>query len=107
MDDYSRAVAGYSVSFDSPSAIHTALTLHQAIWTKRDSKWSICGIPEHFYTDHGSDFTSDHLEQVAIDLRINLLFSKIGVPRGRGKSNDSFSQLINFFGIFTRIYWKF
>lgn len=85
MDDYSRAVAGYSVSFAAPSAIHTALTLHQAIWTKRDSKWSICGIPEHFYTDHGSDFTSDHLEQVAIDLRINLLFSKVGVPRGRGK----------------------
>ncbi|MCH0447937.1 transposase, partial [Enterococcus faecium] len=85
MDDYSRAIAGYSVSFDSPSAIHTALTLHQAIWTKRDSKWPICGIPEHFYTDHGSDFTSDHLEQVAIDLRINLLFSKVGVPRGRGK----------------------
>ncbi|MEY8500346.1 hypothetical protein [Enterococcus avium] len=45
----------------------------------------ICGIPEHFYTDHGSDFTSDHLEQVAIDLKINLLFSKVGVPRGRGK----------------------
>ncbi|MBU5362170.1 DDE-type integrase/transposase/recombinase [Enterococcus raffinosus] len=85
MDDYSRAIAGYSVSFDSPSAIQTALTLHQAIWTKRDSKWPICGIPEHFYTDHGSDFTSDHLEQVAIDLRINLLFSKVGVPRGRGK----------------------
>ncbi|EOH82923.1 Mu transposase C-terminal domain-containing protein [Enterococcus malodoratus] len=85
MDDYSRAIAGYSVSFDAPSAIHTALTLHQAIWTKQDSKWPICGIPEHFYTDHGSDFTSDHLEQVAIDLRINLLFSKVGVPRGRGK----------------------
>ncbi len=58
--------------------------MHQAIWTKRDSEWPICGIPETFYTDHGSDFTSEHLEQIAADLRINLIFSKVGVPRGRG-----------------------
>ena len=97
MDDYSRAIAGYSVFFDSPSAIHTALTLHQAIWTKRDPQWPICGIPEHFYTDHGSDFTSEHLEQVAIDLRINLVFSKVGVPRGRGKIERFFHTVNQLF----------
>src|SRR5262249_40570881 len=31
LDDYSRAVAGYAVSFSAPSAIQTALTLRQAI----------------------------------------------------------------------------
>lgn len=97
MDDYSRAIAGYSLSFDSPTALHTALTLRQAIWTKRDSKWPICGIPEYFYTDHGSDFTSEHLEQVAIDLRINLLFSKVGVPRGRGKIERFFHTVNQLF----------
>ncbi|WP_404456879.1 Mu transposase C-terminal domain-containing protein (plasmid) [Virgibacillus necropolis] len=85
MDEYSRAIAGYFLTFQDPTAIHTALVLHQAIWRKGNPEWQICGIPEKFYTDHGSDFTSNHLEQVAIDLKINLLFSAVGVPRGRGK----------------------
>ena len=85
LDDYSRAIAGYYLSFESPTAINTSLVLHQAIWKKGNRDWPICGIPEKFYTDHGSDFTSKHLEQVAIDLKINLVFSTVGVPRGRGK----------------------
>lgn len=85
LDEYSRGVSGYFLTFQAPSAIHTALVLHQAIWRKGNPDWTICGIPEHFYTDHGSDFTSNHLEQVAIDLKINLVFSAVGVPRGRGK----------------------
>lgn len=85
LDEFSRSVVGYNLSFNAPSAIQTSLTLHQAIWQKKDQRWPVCGIPENFYTDHGSDFTSQHLEQVAIDLRINLIFSRIGVPRGRGK----------------------
>jgi len=31
-DDYSRAIAGFSFSFDAPSSIRTALALRQAIW---------------------------------------------------------------------------
>ncbi|SFJ69868.1 putative transposase [Halobacillus dabanensis] len=85
MDDYSRAVAGYFLSFNAPSAIQTSLALHQAIWQKERKDWNVCGIPEKFYTDHGSDFTSNHLEQVAVDLKMNLIFSTVGVPRGRGK----------------------
>ncbi|WP_051428437.1 Mu transposase C-terminal domain-containing protein [Bacillus sp. J33] len=85
LDDYSRAVAGYFLTFQAPSAIQTSLVLHQAIWKKSNPDWPICGIPEKFYTDHGSDFTSNHLEQVTIDLKINLIFSTVGVPRGRGK----------------------
>ncbi len=32
-----------------------------------------------------SDFTSKHMEQVAGDIRMELVFSEKGVPRGRGK----------------------
>ena len=35
-----------------------------------------------------------HMEQVAIDLKINLMFSKVGVPRGRGKI-ERFFQTVN------------
>lgn len=84
-DDYSRAAAGYAVSLDAPSAIGTALALRQAIWRKSDPSWPVCGIPRVFYTDHGSDFTSQHMEQVAADLKMRLVFSTPGKPRGRGK----------------------
>ncbi|WP_249871616.1 Mu transposase C-terminal domain-containing protein [Oceanobacillus saliphilus] len=97
LDDYSRAVAGYFLTFQDPSAIQTSLVLHQAIWRKRNPDWQICGIPEKFYTDHGSDFTSNHLEQVAIDLKINLVFSTVGVPRGRGKIERFFSTINQLF----------
>ncbi|MBC1211098.1 Mu transposase C-terminal domain-containing protein [Listeria booriae] len=85
MDDYSRSIAGYYLSLKAPSSIQTALALYQAIKPKEKKQWAINGIPEKFYTDHGSDFVSKHMEQVAIDLKMNLLFSKVGVPRGRGK----------------------
>lgn len=97
LDDYSRAVAGYFLTFENPSAINTSLVLHQAIWRKSSPDWQICGIPEMFYTDHGSDFTSNHLEQVATDLKINLVFSAIGVPRGRGKIERFFLTINQLF----------
>ena len=85
IDDYSRAIAGYYFVFKSPSALQTALALRQAIWGKSDHKWEICGIPEILYTDHGSDFTSRHLEMACADLKIDLVFSMVGKPRGRGR----------------------
>ncbi|ETW96640.1 MAG: hypothetical protein ETSY1_25825 [Candidatus Entotheonella factor] len=93
MDDYSRAIAGFRLSFEAPSAIQTALTLRQAIWRKPLPKWKIVGIPSVFYTDHGSDFTSEHLEQVSIDLKMSLVFSEPGMPRGRGKIERFFRTL--------------
>jgi putative transposase len=84
-DDHSRVIAGYAVNLGAPSALQTALALRQAIWRKSEPGWHVCGIPAVLYTDHGSDFTSRHLEQVAADLRIRLVFSLQGQPRGRGK----------------------
>ena len=43
------------------------------------------GVPECLSTDHGSDFTSKHLEAVGVDLKMALIFSQVGRPRGRGK----------------------
>lgn len=96
-DDYSRCIAGYFLTFDRPNTLNTALALRQAIGRKADPRWRICGIPEVFYTDHGSDFTSQHMEQVCADLQSQLIFSTAGVPRGRGKIERFFqtvSQLL-------------
>lgn len=94
LDDHSRAVAGYLLSFEAPSAIQTALALRQAIWRKEESSWPVCGIPDVFYTDHGSDFVSKHMEQVAADLPMRLVFSTPGQPRGRGKI-ERFFRTVN------------
>jgi len=93
IDDYSRAVAGYFLSFEAPCALRTSLALRQAIWRKEDARWMVCGIPEVLYTDHGSDFTSRHLEQVSADLKIRLVFSLPGKPRGRGRIERFFATI--------------
>ena len=97
LDDYSRAVAGYRLSVAAPSALQTALALRDAIWRKLEPAWHVCGIPDVFYTDHGSDFTSQHLEQVALDLSMQLIFSTVGVPRGRGKIERFFQTVSQLF----------
>jgi putative transposase len=93
IDDYSRAVAGHFLSFEAPCTLNTSLALRQAIWRKEDARWMVCGIPEVLYTDHGSDFTSRHPEQVSADLKIRLVFSLPGKPRGRGRIERFFATI--------------
>jgi putative transposase len=94
IDDYSRAIAGYYLGFDPPSSLRTSLALRQGIWRKAHPHWHICGIPEVFYSDNGADFTSNHLEQVAADLKMRLVFSIPGKPQGRGRI-ERFFRTIN------------
>ena len=93
IDDHSRAIAGYTVFLGAPSALQTALALRQAIWCKAGPTWPICGIPDALYVDHGSDFTSHHMEQVAAELRIELTFSTVRRPQGRGKVERFFGTV--------------
>ena len=93
LDDRSRAISGYHLTVKAPSAFNTSLALRQAIWRKEDPSWPVCGIPEILYTDHGSDFTSKHIEQVCADLKIELIYSSVGKPRGRGKIERFFDTI--------------
>src|SRR3546814_20582405 len=52
-----------------------------------------CGMPDVLYVDHGSDFTSLHLEQAAADLRIRLIYSAVARPQGRGKIERLFRTI--------------
>ena len=94
MDDHSRAICGFTVFTGAPSAMNTALALRQAIWRKTDPTWAMCGIPDVLHVDHGSDFTSHHLERTAIELRIRIIHSTVGRPQGRGKI-ERFFRTIN------------
>jgi putative transposase len=96
-DDYSRCIAAYGIWLEHPNTLNTCLTLRQAIWRKSDPRWIICGIPAIFYTDHGSDFTSKQLEQVSADLKMQLVFSTAGMPRGRGRIERFFQTMDQLF----------
>ncbi len=93
MDDYSRAICGYTVFTGAPSAMNTALALRQAIWRKPDPGWTMCGIPDILHVDHGTDFTSRHLEHTAAELRIRIIHSAVGRPQGRGKIERFFGTI--------------
>ncbi len=97
MDDHSRAIAGFFLTTDAPSAMNTALALRRAIWRKADPDWVICGIPEQLYVDNGSDFISENIEQACIGLKIRLIHSRPGRPRGRGKIERFFRTVNDMF----------
>ena len=73
------------------------MALRQAIWRKEDARWVVCGIPDVLYTDNGSDFKSNHLEQVGAELKIRLVFSIPGKARGRGRIERFFATVNEMF----------
>jgi putative transposase len=93
MDDHSRAIAGYLVFLGAPSALQTSLALRQAIWRKQSPDWPVCGVPDVLYVDHGSDFTSEHLDQAAAALRFQIIYSAVARPQGRGKIERFFGTV--------------
>ena len=93
VDDHSRAVAGYMVFLGAPCVLNTCLALRHAIWRKADPAWPVCGVPDVLYVDHGSDFTSRHLDRVAADLRFRVVYSAVGRPQGRGKVERLFGTI--------------
>jgi len=97
LDDYSRAIAGYYIGFEPPSSMRIGSALRQAIWSKDDPDWRICGIPEKLYSDCGSDFRSEHIEQVSIALKFELINTLPGKPQGKGKLERFFGTVNQMF----------
>jgi putative transposase len=87
IDTYSRCIMGIHLGFDAPSAWVVCLALRHAILPKQYSSayelrgdWGTYGVPQYLYTDRGKDFRSQHLQQVASELKI--------VPCLRRKPSD-------------------
>jgi putative transposase len=75
IDTYSRCIVGVNLGFDAPSSQVVALALRHAILPKQygaeyklNCDWGTYGKPQHFYTDGGKDFRSNHVQQIATDL---------------------------------------
>ncbi len=79
VDTYSRAIVGMYLSMEPRSCAVVCLGLRHAILPKQYSSayeltqvWGTYGVPEYIYTDGGKEFNSNHLEQVAAELKIVL-----------------------------------
>lgn len=75
IDTYSRCIMGINLGFDAPSSQVVALALRHAILPKHygseyslSCEWGTFGTPQHFYTDGGKDFRSNHLTQISVQL---------------------------------------
>ena len=90
IDDYSRADCGILLLVQQPvSVANRAGPASGDLEESRTPHWIVFGIPDVLYTDNGSDFTSAHLEQVAANIKMRLVFSAPGHPRGRGRIERS------------------
>lgn len=70
-DDKSRAIAGYRLSWSARSRDPDGIDVAAGeSFGKKTCEGLVCGIPDVFYTDHGTDFTSVHLSQVGADLKM-------------------------------------
>jgi putative transposase len=75
IDTYSRCIMGINLGFDAPSSQVVALALRHAILPKKygaeyklNCEWGTYGKPQHFYTDGGKDFRSNHVQQIGVNL---------------------------------------
>ncbi|MEA5504857.1 transposase family protein [Halotia wernerae UHCC 0503] len=75
IDSYSRCIMGINLGYDPPSSQVVALALRHAILPKQygseyglHEEWGTFGSPQHFYTDGGKDFRSNHLQQIGVQL---------------------------------------
>ncbi|MHC5833042.1 MAG: Mu transposase C-terminal domain-containing protein, partial [Nostoc sp.] len=72
IDSYSRCIMGINLGYDAPTSQVVALALRHAILPKQynseyglHEEWGTSGLPQHFYTDGGKDFRSNHLHQIS------------------------------------------
>jgi putative transposase len=93
LDADSRAVPGYAVSTKHPDAWVIALTFWRAIMPKPDRPCEICGIPESFETDRGSDFLSDAIAATLAGLGTIHIPDPPYYPNNKGKVERFFRTL--------------
>jgi len=92
IDVYSRCIAGFYLSLESPSAVSVGLCLTHAVFNKDtylkkfeiDGTWPIFGKPNSIYVDQGSDFKSQALKRGCQQNGIKIFYRRVGAPHLHG-----------------------
>ena len=92
IDEFSRAVLGFHLSLEAPSATSVGLCLVHSIlpkddWANRiglDFPWPMHGRPDEIYVDNGSDFHSEAVERGCDAWGMKINFRPGGMPHFGG-----------------------
>ena len=93
MDVYSRAVAGFHVSFDAPSVTSVALCVAHSVLPKEDwltsrglgsLEWPVCGLMDTIHVDNGPEFRSSTFRDACAMHGIHLEYRPVRQPRFGG-----------------------
>jgi len=92
IDEFSRAILGFHVSLEAPSATSVGLCLVHSIlpkeqWAGRiglQFDWPMHGRPDCLYVDNGSDFHSEAVEKGCIAWGMNIEYRPPGMPHFGG-----------------------
>ncbi len=93
LDEYSRTVAGFSLSTAYPDAWSIALALYHAVRPKAHPAWLNHGLPEVIQPDHGRDFLSSAIEISCAYLGIQIDPDPPHYPNRKGKVERFFETL--------------
>ncbi len=92
IDVYSRMVAGFYISFESPGYFATGQTIYNALIPKDDlqekyqfkSSYPIWGIPNMIHMDNAKEFRGTDLQHVCDEYGINIVWRPVGKARFGG-----------------------
>lgn len=101
IDDYSRMIVGFYISFDPPGWASVMRCLRQAIWPKDDlaeafpdvERWPCYGTPETIVVDNGREFHSSHFEMAAHQLGMQIQYTTRRSPWLKGKVERIFRTI--------------
>lgn len=94
LDDYTRCVLGFCLSFEPPSRATVARCLRHAFMPKTQLReqypdlkndWMAFGVVSELVMDGGVEFHSEELEQICFELNIEQHFSPRKTPWFKGK----------------------
>ncbi len=104
IDVFSRAILGFSISFDPPSQMTVARALKMALqpkvnlhqrWPSVKGVWIMFGCMEDLVVDNGMEFHCKSLEDACLQLGINISFCPRKTPWWKGHIERAIGTLNN------------
>jgi len=89
IDVYSRMVAGFYISMESPGYFATGQVLANAICSKKhieqkyslQTKWPLWGVPVMIHMDNAGEFRGDDIQRVSDEYGIGITWRPVAKPR--------------------------
>lgn len=94
IDNYTRSILGFHISFDPPSYLNVARCLKHSFLPKTDlsrisqdltNSWDAHGVMQELVVDNGMEFHSESLEALCFSLGIEIHYSPRKTPWYKGK----------------------